>query len=99
MAGELSADHRMSTDRAISLFGDRPRHAGHALRDPADDFALEVLDDLFTALGPHRGRCHLPAVLEDERIRKVWKRVRRRLIVIRMIGCLLVPARTGAEGL
>ncbi len=46
VANHLPAGHRDSADRAGRALGDRPGHLGHALRDSADHFTLEVLDDL-----------------------------------------------------
>ena len=65
-------DDRLAADGRLHGLGHRPRDLRHVLGHAAVDLALEVLDDLGTALlPPHfRGR-DLPAVLQGQDVRPV----------------------------
>ena len=54
---------------------------GNVLGPPAIDFAIKHLDNFRTALTPLRGRLHLRAVIECQRIRQFRIRIRGVLIV------------------
>ena len=79
---------------------DPPRHLGHVLRDAAEHLAIELLDDLGTALLPPRiGAGDLAAVLQRQDFRQVGIRIRQRLVVVGVIRRGLVAARTGTQRL
>jgi len=98
MSNHLAADNRMSAHRALRRVDHRPRHLRDSARYATEHFAIEVFDDLGTALlPPHVSRRDLLAVLQRQDFRKVWKWIGRRFVVVRVIGCGLVAARTRTQ--
>ena len=94
MADHAPADDGTSGDLGFHRLRDSPCHGRDALGHAADDFALEVFDDLRAPFGePRRRARHAPAVRERQRIGEIRERIGERFVVVRVIGRLLVAAR------
>ncbi len=99
VANELFTSNRQSAHDAVGdLLRHSPAHRRDALRHPANDFALEVLEDLGAALlPPLLGGCHFLAISQGERVGEIGVRIGLLLIVIGTIGSAGAAAGAGPE--
>ena len=97
-ANQLLADHRRATDLELLRAIHTPCHLRNIRRHAADHFAIEILDNLRPALLPPHVRARdLLAVLERQRIGKVRVGIGECLVVVGVVRCRLVPARTRTQ--
>lgn len=92
----LRRDRNIAVFRVDSLTGHLGYFPFHLRCIPGNssiDFPVEVLNDFRAALiPPHGSRCHLAAVLQDQRVRKVRIGIRFGFIVVRRVGSFAISA-------
>lgn len=81
----------MPTGNACSREGER-------LGDAPIDVLFQHLHQFGAALVP-LASVHFLAAVQRERVGKIRVRIRFRLVVVGVVGCLLVSTRTGTQGL
>ena len=97
---ELFADNGVVANFPVDGLDHFPGDFRGVLRDAAEDFTIEVFDDLGAALfGPLRGRGDLLSVLQGEGDWQIGIRVGGGLVVVGVIGRGFGAAGTGAQGL
>ncbi len=93
-ADELAAHHRTSAHVEAFRAIDLPGHVGDVGRHAAKHLAIELLDNLRSALFPPDVRARdLLAVLEGQDVGQIRIRIREGFVVVGVVGCRLVPAR------
>jgi hypothetical protein len=93
-ADELAAEHRASSHVEAFRAIDPPGHLGDVGRHAAEHLAIELLDNLRSALLPPDVRARdLLSVLEGQDVGQTRIRIREGFVVVGMVGCRLVPAR------
>src|ERR1700674_717028 len=95
MPEKLLADDRMAPNRCFDGLHYFPRHLRSVLRDAPENLALEVFDDLRSALiPPDAGLANPFAVLELQYVRQIRVRIRQRFVVVGVIRRAFVAARS-----
>ncbi len=83
MPHQLFGDDRVRSHHRLHRVRNFPRDFRHVLRDAAENFSIEILDDLRPPLvPPDLRRGDSPAALQCEWIRKIRKRIRFRFVVV-----------------
>lgn len=95
MPHKLLGNYRHATDALFIGHLHHPGHLGQTLGNAAVDFTLHRFYNFGTPLlPPHFCRCHSAPVVQHQRVRQIWERIRHRSIVVCMIRRRFIAARS-----